>query len=499
MAPKKKSGSESPKAKPAEAPAPETTTKSKKEKKSESAESTAADVELGEKPEKPNKDAYEKRIEVVNKDIETKKEEIKKVIDSIDAKSTGKETYDSKRSDLFEQQKTLKEKRSALIAQKQELIAESKEEKQQQRAKRDELRDAEKIGKNLNEEAIEAQIAKHEYNLNVRTKALTLKEEKSIMMEIKKLKAQRPLAAKHTRELEALKAATNADGAVGGAGKVLGANREENIESLNKQLDALKADGTKIGSELDKLKEEQSKKMGNLKPLIEKRTTLREAVTALQDQRRAIIEERKEAFAKYKAYEDKKWELNRKKEQDAYHTWVADQEKKKAEKELEQPNIYSDDIMLLEQTIEYCKENLPKTNKLQDETINVAELQEKVEGTQMMRTKKDRETDMFFEATKLKRGKKGHKLPPKEADGDTQDSSALRKALKHTSETFAVFEKLKITRAPMVVGDLVALQKELELRLTALKEKATVWEEERKAKVANAGTIAAEKIENEEA
>lgn len=58
----------------------------------------------------------------------------------------------------------------------------------------------------MNEESIDSRIAEYEYMLNVRSKPLSLKEEKNILMEIKKLKASRPAAIKHTKELEALKA-----------------------------------------------------------------------------------------------------------------------------------------------------------------------------------------------------------------------------------------------------------------------------------------------------
>merc|ERR1712224_20404 len=107
-------------------------------------------------------------------------------------------------------------------------------------------------------------------------------------MEIKKLRQQRPLAAKHTRELEAMRAGSTVDATKNPSATMpTAANREEHIQMLNEQLDKLKEEQSKIGSELDKLKEEQSKKMGNLKPLIEKRTKLRDEVTALQDNRRS--------------------------------------------------------------------------------------------------------------------------------------------------------------------------------------------------------------------
>jgi len=78
------------------------------------------------------------------------------------------------------------------------------------------------------------------------------------------------------------------------------------------------------------------------------------------------------------------------------------------------------------------------------------------------------------------------KLPPKaqeESDSSAPSAAALKKALKHTSETFAVFEKLNIPRAPMCVADLIPLQRELENKLASLKAKAEEWESERKAKV----------------
>jgi hypothetical protein len=98
-----------------------------------------------------------------------------------------------------------------------------------------------------------------------------------------------------------------------------------------------------------------------------------------------------------------------------------------------------------------------------------------------MRSKMDRDADMYFEATKGKKGKKGANklLPPKE-DADNSGAGS-KKAIKHTAESFSIFKQLAV-QTPMTVGDLPELVEVLTGKLVAAEEKAKSWSDEIKAK-----------------
>lgn len=481
MAPKKDSAA----SKAEDKPPKEETKKGKKETKEGDAKDAKGDAKDVNAPPRPNKEAYEKRIQAVQEQIEGKKEEIKKVIETIDKKSTGKEGYETSRGGLFDELKTIKARRGEFIEKKQELVKQGRAEREAAFQSKRELQDMEKAGKDLNEESLEAKINQLEYKLET-SGNLTLKEEKGIMKQIKDYRAQLPKAVAHTKKLEQLKAGQAAtDGS-----SAPQASRQETIKSLDEQLDALKVEQEGISKKLDKLKETRDGEMDKLKPLIEKRGTLRDAVGTLIEEKKNIVGERNKAYDAWRAYEDKMREERRSREQAEWDKWRAEQEKVAAEKELEQPNPFLGETTLLEQTIDYCKGLLPKEAAAKEEEKEIQHL----EGFQAMKSKRDRDNEMYFEATKGKKGKKNMKnLTPKE--DKELSTGAGKKAIKHTAESFSIFKQLEVS-TPMSVGELPELLEALQKKLDLVNKKVEDWEAERKAKVA-AAKDAAEKAGGE--
>lgn len=476
MAPKAKSGGESPKK------APTTPAASAKEGKKTSTEGAPPGP-------RPNKEEFEKRIDAVQASIDKKKEEIKKIGDTIESKSTGKKEYDDARTALFDEMKEIKARKEALFQQKQDLLKAGRDEREEAFQAKRKLQDMEKAGKDLNEESLDAKIGALEYQLNVRTKPLSLKEEKAILKQIKDLKAQKPAAIKHTKELEALKAGSSS--AVEGA--TPGASREESIEQLNEKLNAIKGQTEGISKKLDKLKEEREKKLGNLAPLIEKRNALRDEQTTLINQKKDIVNERKQAFELWKEFEQKQREERKKREEEEWAKWKAEQAAEQAKADLEKPNPFISEVTLLEQTIDYCKGLLPQSaeSKSDDKPLEY----NNPEGYVVMASKKDRAAEMYMEMSKGKKGKKGMKnMAPKE-DGPREIKTS--KPLKHTAETFTIFKTLEVS-TPMVLGDIPALQATLEKKLEAVNAKVKVWEAERLAKVEAAKRGEVEEEEKQE-
>ena len=72
----------------------------------------------------------------------------------------------------------------------------------------------------------------------------------------------------------------------------------------------------------------------------------------------------------------------------------AEWEKEKTLRELEKPNPYLAEMTLLEQTIEYCKQQLGGNEKEVEEEEEIEHTQP--DGARVLVSKKDRDTEMYI-------------------------------------------------------------------------------------------------------
>merc|ERR1712196_706778 len=132
-------------------------------------------------------------------------------------------------------------------------------------------------------------------------------------------------------------------------------------------------------------------------------------------------------------------------------------------------------MVLIEQTITFCKSLLP-----QEKTEEKEEKKETVfnnkDGETVLLRKEARDEEFYYAPTAKKKGKKG-----KSASSD--DGS--KKAIKHNAETFKLFDSLKV-EAPITVADVPAVLEKLEKEMVICQEKLDAWEaqkEEMKQKI----------------
>lgn len=200
-------------------------------------------------------------------------------------------------------------------------------------------------------------------------------------------------------------------------------------------------------------------------------------VSTLQAERTTIHEERR---AKQKAFNEweKEQRAERRRRQDLERQkQQAEWDAQEAQRELEKPNPYLNETTLLEQTIDYCKGLLPKDEAAAQQKKD-ADLKT-IDGTVLLVRKEDRDADMFFAATKKKNLKK--------KGGDKPKATAI----KHTAETFKIFDELKL-KAPMTTDDLGPLMEKLQADLAGYMEKVAAWETERRDKMKAAEEAAKE-------
>merc|ERR1711907_237717 len=152
----------------------------------------------------------------------------------------------------------------------------------------------------------------------------------------------------------------------------------------------------------------------------------------------------------------------------------------------EQPFVA--EITLIEQTLKFCKDLLPKEEGAAKEEKKETTYNNKDNEVVMLR-KEDRDEEFFFAATAKKKGKKG---PAAKADGAPKS-----KAIKHNAETFKLFEKLKLD-APITTADIPALIEKLDGQKADFEKKVEEWKEnkeEMKRKIKE-GIIKAEALDD---
>lgn len=449
----------------------------KKSSSDEKKESTA--------PKKPNKEFYESKINEISGSIQKKKDEITAIVDKIDEKNKGtskedsKEAYEANRKGLFDELTAIKEEKTALIEQRKGLFSQEKQEKDKKRDMQKQLNTMSKDKLLCSEEEIDNEIRALEMSISMGTLG-DIKAEKKAMQQIAQLKKKKPEAVKHGKMMAKLEAETKATDSPSAN------TRKSSLEEISAQLDGLTAKQQEISKKIDALKEEKNKRNESIKPLIEVRSKLREEVTGLINEKSKVIEERKQAQSEWNAHEMKLKDARKAKEDAEWFAWKKQQDANRAERQLSAPNPMNEEVITLEQTIDYCNGLLPKTHAAAVKEKDI--IHDLPKGTLVMKTKKERSEEMFMDATKGKKGKKGNKLLV-HVDDKEHDEAALKKkqsqAIKHTAESLSIFKQLGLP-TPMIVSDLPEIIRRLNGKLEDKKEEAKIWEEERKAKVADA-------------
>merc|ERR1712216_484860 len=123
-------------------------------------------------------------------------------------------------------------------------------------------------------------------------------------------------------------------------------------------------------------------------------------------------------------------------------------------------------MQLIEQTLTFCRNLLPKDTSEQKEEKKATETKVFNANEEILLKKEDRDEEFFYAPTKKKKGPKG------KSGGDDM----AKKPIKHNAETFKLFDTLGL-EAPIRVSDVPALVEELEKKMETCKEKIERFEE----------------------
>jgi len=192
-----------------------------------------------------------------------------------------------------------------------------------------------------------------------------------------------------------------------------------------------------------------------------------------KDKKWEMTTEFRDVMRKHREWEKKckdlKWQEQKEREDKEWEAWEAQKKKAQLEKAAEKP--YFEEMTLLEQTINYCKNLVGDTKKEADEGKKEIDLSSLGggDGAMLLVSKKDREAEMF------QQGRKGKALKVKNKEG----KEGKKQNIKHNAGTFALFAQIKV-KAPMTLSDVPDTLQTLEAEMEVYNKKIAEWEVKRK-------------------
>lgn len=423
-----------------------------------------AKLEMPSEPEKPKQEELDAKCEVIDKEVEAIKAELDKISGEINKRGEGKEEYNAAKKvlqDDFDKSKDVFDRlRDELYA----LTDQSKANREAGKNANQELRGLEKDIKNMDEATVDQKLKALEFKMHTASHSLAV--EKTLMKEIAELKKRRPEIKAKAAKLAALKGKMEKEGESS-------APLEEQIQEKKKQIEDAKGDKDAKNAKIRELRDARQAKAGNVKEFIDKKDELRSQMKEKKDKKWELTTDFRDVLKKHRDWErkckDMKWQEQKVREDAEWEAWEAQKNKAKLEKAAEKP--YFEEMTLLEQTINYCK-NLTGDDKKEEaaekKDIDLSSLGGG-DGAMLLVSKKDREAEMF------QAGRKGKALKQKNKDG----ASKKGKNIKHNAGTFALFAQIKV-KAPMTLDDVPEVKLQLEAQMEVYNKKIAQWEIKRK-------------------
>jgi len=398
----------------------------------------------------PNKVKYNKEIAQKNAAIERLQGNLLGIQNQLQEKNQDKDGFYEKKKELAnlmqaygEQIKKLNDQRKNL---KDTLIGKV----QNQKTVKNALRETVHSLKFKSEEELDARIAQLEHEMMV-TGTLTLQEEKRKVQEIQQLKKQKPKINATREKVEALEQ------------KQTELKEDTGIADLDEQI---KTVDTKVSDvwKAKKVKEEylaltqDRAKLEETNDLYKQKTDFKDQISALIKERndlRKQLRDEEEEFRKAKADAVKQMNERRKAQKEA--AWEAELLEKCEENITVQPHLA--EVALLEQTITFCKNLLPK-EKSEEETKKETSFNNP-EGYAVLKNKNDRDEEFYMTASKKKGLAKKNKAAPSQT-------------IKHDAWTFQQFDALKI-KAPNTTKEIPETLALLQEKLDDFNSKIAEW------------------------
>jgi hypothetical protein len=423
------------------------------------------------KPKQPDRDEHNEMIAQIEKKITDLKTQQQAIRQKIGQKSEGKTEYQSRKNDM-----QIKLREYEEIIQKHEgdktkcwNEIKASQNAAQQNSKMMKSMRSEKLpelgGKSVHSiDDITREIEKIEYDMQTGT--MSLKEEKGKLELIKKLKGLKP----RFQQLE------SAQASMGGAKDSVVGPLKERIDQLTHLINEAREAKKQQKIQFERLKEQREKVTRDMPELFEKADALTKQLGNEHMTRRSLMEDFKRREREFNAVRAEERQAKYDKQRADRLERQADNEEfrisKREEAEEQQPFLY--ETTLIEQTLSYCQNLLPK-EKSEVVVVDKAAPPAETDGRKVLLSKSDREEDFFFSGGKSK--SKNKSKGKKKAAEPTMDDK-----IKHTVESIQIFSTLKLA-PPVKVSDIPALMEQLKKQEATYAEKVAKWkasEEERR-------------------
>lgn len=418
------------------------------------------DADVEEKKEKmqpPDKDAYDANINAKNAEIEKLQRDMNAIQKKLQEKSTDKDGFYEKKAMLAAKMATYGEQIKRLNDQRAELRKQFSAKSTDQKNIISHLRQTEQSITFKTESELDARISQIEWEMHTNT--MTLQEEKKKVQEICALKKQKPKINAQAERLDSLKKKKEelSDSTAFDSIK-------DQITAVNQKADVVWAEKEKVKLEYLELIELHKAKT-ETKDLDDQKQGLRKKISELVAERNALrkqYDEEKIAFRNYKREEqramaDKRAAETTRRREEYEKVEMA----KKEDKLFVQPHLA--EVALLEQTITFCKNLLPKETEAEKIAADVAHTNP--EGYKVLKKKDERDEEFFSVATKKKGPTKKNRAAPSNV-------------IKHDAYTFRLFDALG-TKAPSSVDQVADTMAELQAKLDKYNAEIATWQEKK--------------------
>lgn len=411
----------------------------------------------GDKISPPDKNAY-------NKDIADKNEQIKKLTQAkgeidkkLQAKTSDKDGYYEKKALLASKMKTYGEQIQQLNEQKKELRAQFSGKVDDKKKLTKHRLEAEKGITYRTEAELQARI--DELQFEMCTSSLPLAVEKKKVAEIQQLKKQKPQINAQAEKLEGLKAKEQEM-----QESTVFTNIKEQIDNVTAKCEVVWKAKELVKAEYSKLVDEQKKDTETSELETQRKdlqTKINDFIRERNDLRKKMQDE-EQAYTKYMAeqrriQQEKRAEEGKKRREENEKRDF----QRKQDELMVQP--YLAEVALLEQTITFCKNLLPKEKD--EERENIQPSFNNPEGSVVLIKKQDRDEEFYMPVSKKKGPHKKNKAP----------SSNV---IKHDAYTFRLFDALKIS-APSTTDQIPSTLEQLQKELARYNAEIAVWEKKR--------------------
>merc|ERR1712050_606708 len=399
------------------------------------------------KMQEPDSKAHQEALAKVQDQIDAKQKEAQALTAKITERSAGKEDFFREKAEIKAELDDVQYQMNEVKAQKDKIQGSFGDIKAEGASMKAELSKLAKKMRCTSEAEIDNRIAIIEFKLW--TESISLKEEKTLLAEIKDLKKNKPKLS----ELSKLQSnVENFDN---------GTNQRAKLNELRDQMAILYNKKLQIHGKMKALNEKRQSQVGDMTGVMEQREAVQKQIAELVGQRSTLRDDFRQAQYEYKAWQAEQRRIR----QEKYQEERKEQEKawklKKMEKEVEKldENPYVSQITLIEQTVKFCKGLLPQDAAEQKEEKKETAFNNK-DGEVVLSKREDRAEEWYVCPTK----KKG---VPKRGKASGNES---KKPIKHNAGTFKLFDTLGLD-PPITEADVPPLLEKLDKQMETYQEK----------------------------